>query len=146
MSPHFQNGHSIRPKRRLLSVCMNGNIYGRTWNPNLVKIFRVVKRFKGGLTGRHTYTRRAYFCSSGRAVGLWHCHAVLGYTHFKLWIIWAHFTKFDVNIRPMPKEATPISYCEFSKLEDNIVVGTTTFIQRKTSKWRLREIEIQFLV
>jgi hypothetical protein len=57
-----------------------------------------------------------------------------------------HFTKFDVNIRPMPKEATPISYCEFSNLEDNTVVGTTTFIQRKTSKWRLREIEIQLLV
>jgi hypothetical protein len=39
-------------------------------------------------------------------------------------------------------ETTPNSYCAFSKLEDNTVVGGTgTFIQRETSKWRLLEIQ-----
>jgi hypothetical protein len=38
----------------------------------------------------------------------------------------------------MPMETTSNSYCEFSKLEDNTVVGgTRTFIQGKTSKWLL---------
>jgi hypothetical protein len=133
------------------------------------KSFKLLKDLNGGLTLADT--RSAYFFSSARKVGLWHCHADLACNPLK------HRDSRNLILElrqwrpPQPRNfsfiksmitmwsARELARCERPlKKDPEIIYGKRSsqackfagknfsFVQCKISKWRLCEIEIQRLV